>query len=208
MNLFSSILIGFGVTSLTTLLPGLINMTVAKVSLSEGKSKARALSIGAGIIVFFQAVIGTIFARFIDKRADIHFLIQEIGIGIFVVLSIYFFFFSKRKKENQPEITIRSNRSHLFRGFLLSVINVFPIPFYVLFSVTMASYGYFQFEKPFILLFGLGSALGALSIFYLYANYIKKIEHRTDFFLKNVNYLLGSVTLFIAVIGIVKLLNE
>lgn len=208
MQYLSSFFLGLFVTFLTTLLPGLINMTVAKISLKEGKSRAFALGLGASIIVFFQALIATIFARFIDKRTDINHLIQEIGIGIFLLLSIYFFFFAKKKKIQNEEVIISSKRSHFLMGMFLSLINVFPIPFYVILSITLGSYGYFHFDKPFLILFSLGASLGAMSIFYIYANFIKKIESKAEFFMKNVNYLLGSVTLLIAVLGIIKLINE
>lgn len=207
MNYLSSLFLGLAITFTTTLLPGLINMTVAKTSLKEGKPRAFVLGLGASIVVFFQALVATIFARFIDKRTDISHLIQEIGIGIFILLSIYFFFFARKKKIQNEEVVISSKRSHFFMGILLSLINVFPIPFYVILSVTLGSYGYFYFEKPFLVLFSLGSSLGAMTVFYLYANFIRKIEAKTEFFMKNVNYLLGSVTLFIAILGIIKLIN-
>jgi len=208
MNYLSPFMLGLSVTLLSTLLPGLINMTVAKTCLREGRTRAFMLGLGASIIVFFQALVATIFARFIDKRADINHLIQEIGIGIFLVLSVYFFFFAKKKKIQDDQVIINSKRSHFFMGILLSLINVFPIPFYVVLSITMGSYGYFSFEKPYLVLFSIGSALGAMIIFYFYTHFIKKIESKVEFFIKNVNLLIGSVTLLIAVIGIIKLINE
>ncbi len=207
MSYLSSLFFGLAITFMTTLLPGLINMTVAKISLREDKSRALMLGSGASVVVFFQALIATFFARFIDQRTDINHLIQEVGIGIFILLSFYFFFFAQKKKIQNEEVIISSKRSHFFMGMFLSLINVFPIPFYVILSITLGSYDYFQFEKPFIILFSLGASLGALSVFYLYANFIRRIESRTEFFMKNVNYLLGSVTLFIAVLGIIKLIN-
>lgn len=200
--------LGLTITFTTTLLPGLINMTVAKVSLKEGQSRAFALGSGASFIVFFQALVATIFSKFIDKRTDINHLIQEIGIGIFLVLSIYFFFFSKKKKIQEEEVVINSKRSHFLMGIFLSLINVFPIPFYVILSITLGSYDYFRFDKPFLILFSVGASLGAMSVFYIYANFIRKIESKAEFFMKNVNILLGSVTLFIAALGIIKLINE
>lgn len=208
MNYISAILTGSLVAFITTLLPGLINMSVAKICLREGKSRALAFAAGAAFVVFFQAWIAVIFARFIDRRTDVSHLIQEIGIVIFLVLSLYFFFFSKKNQLPKEEIALSRKSSRFFKGLLLSLFNVFPIPFYVIFSITMASYDYFSFEKYFVLWFALGASLGAMAVFYLYIVFVKKIEHRATFFMKNVNYLLGSITLLIAVIGILKLFNE
>src|SRR5690554_7242568 len=129
MSYFFPFFLGLAITFTTTLLPGLINMTVAKVSLKEGQSRAFVLGAGASFIVFFQALVATIFSRFIDKRTDINHLIQEIGIGVFLLLSVYFFFFSKKKKIQKDEVIISSKQSHFLMGILLSLINVFPIPF-------------------------------------------------------------------------------
>ncbi len=208
MNYLFPFFLGLIITFSTTLLPGLVNMTVAKVSLKEGKPHAFALGSGASFIVFFQALVATIFSRFINRRTDINHLIQEVGIGVFLLLSVYFFFFSKKKKIQKDEVIISSKQSHFLMGILLSLINVFPIPFYVILSITLASYGYFSFDKLFLILFSIGASLGAMVVFYLYANFIRKIESKTDFFLKNVNNLLGSVTLFIAILGIIKLIND
>src|SRR5690606_37301630 len=208
MNYLFPFFLGLIITFSTTLLPGLVNMTVAKVSLKEGKPRAFAMGSGASFIVFFQALVATIFSRFINRRTDINHLIQEVGIGVFLLLSVYFFFFSKKKKIQKDEVIISSKQSHFLMGILLSLINVFPIPFYVILSITLASYGYFSFDKLFLILFSIGASLGAMVVFYLYANFIRKIESKTDFFLKNVNNLLGSVTLFIAILGIIKLIND
>lgn len=208
MSYFFPFFLGLAITFTTTLLPGLINMTVAKVSLKEGQSRAFVLGAGASFIVFFQALVATIFSRFIDKRTDINHLIQEIGIGIFLLLSIYFFFFSKKNKIQQEEVIINSKRSHFLMGMFLSLINVFPIPFYVILSITLGSYDYFQFDKPFLVSFSIGASFGAMSVFYIYSNFIRKIESKANFFMKNANIFIGSVTLFIALLGIIKLINE
>lgn len=208
MNYLSAILTGFCVTFLTTLLPGLINMNVAKICLRDGKSRALAFASGAAVIVFFQAWIAVIFARFIDRRTDVSYLIQEIAIVIFLIISVYFFFFSKKNQIPHENLVVSRKSSRFFQGMFLSVLNVFPVPFYVVFSITMASYDYFSFEKYYVLWFSIGASSGAMMVFYFYTLFVKKIEHKTVFFMKNVNYLLGCVTLLIAILGIVKLLKD
>lgn len=208
MNYLSAILIGFSVAFTTTLLPGLINMSVAKICLREGKSRALVFATGAAFVVFFQAWIAVVFARFIDRRTDVNHLIQEVGIVIFLILSLYFFFFSKKNQLPQQEVVLSRKSSRFFKGMFLSLFNVFPVPFYVIFSITMASYDYFSFEKYFVFWFAIGACLGAMLVFYLYATFVKKVEHKTTFFMQNVNYLLGSITLLIAILGILRLINQ
>lgn len=206
MNYVASFSIGLVVAFTTTLLPGLINMTIAKLSLNEGKSKALSLSLGASFVVFFQAFIATLFGKFLDQRADISHLIQRIAIGIFLLVSVYFFFFAGKKKVEQQRVILKGKKGYFLSGMLLSLINLFPIPFYVVLSVTLSTYNWFSFEKMFIGMFALGASSGAMLAFYGYIVFIQKIESRTDFFMKNVNYLIGCITFIIALIGVIKLI--
>jgi threonine/homoserine/homoserine lactone efflux protein len=206
MNYVTSFSIGLVVAFTTTLLPGLINMTTAKLSLNEGKSKALSLSLGASFVVFFQAFIATLFGKFLDQRADISHLIQRIAIGVFLLVSVYFFFFAGKKKVEQQRVILKGKKGYFLSGMLLSLINLFPIPFYVVLSVTLSTYNWFSFEKMFIGMFALGASSGAMLAFYGYIVFIQKIESRTDFFMKNVNYLIGSITFIIAIIGVFKLI--
>src|SRR5690606_212420 len=135
-------------------------------------------------------------------------LIQEIGIVIFLVLSLYFFFFSKKKQIPQQEVVLSRKTGRFLKGILLSLFYVFSIPFYFIFIISIVSFDYFSFEKYFVFWFAIGASLGAMMVFYLYVVFVKKIEHKTTFFMQNVNYLLGSITFLIAVLGIIRLFNE
>ena len=90
---------------------------------------------------------------------------------------------------------------------LLSVLNFFPIPFYVFVSVTLASYDYFSFEMNFVYNFVIGSGLGALFAFYCYIAFFKKMENKTGFLIKNMNYIIGSITGLVSIITLVNIIN-
>ena len=45
---------GFCIAFLAVILPGLINMTAAKISTQEGKNVALSFAVGASLIIFFQ----------------------------------------------------------------------------------------------------------------------------------------------------------
>ena len=65
-------------------------MTAAKVNLKEGKRNAWWFVLGALLIVFFQVFLAILFAKVIDKRPDLVTLLREVGLGIFITLTIYF----------------------------------------------------------------------------------------------------------------------
>lgn len=207
MDVVLPVVVGFSISFLATLLPGLINMTAAKISLKEGRRNAVHFALGAATIVFFQAYIAVSFAKFINRRPDVVNTLEEVGVMIFMLLTIYFFFLSKKKKTNlnPEEIKIRSKTRNYFLGAMFSALNFFPIPYYVFISISFSAYGYFYFTNPFVPLFVVGSVLGSFLVFYLYIVFFKKFEHKTDFFLRNVHYFIGTVTGTIAVITLLRI---
>ncbi|MES2485991.1 MAG: lysine transporter LysE, partial [Bacteroidota bacterium] len=57
MEYILPVVAGFLISFIGTLLPGLLNMTAAKVSLKEGRTNALIFAWGAATVVFVQAYI-------------------------------------------------------------------------------------------------------------------------------------------------------
>ena len=196
--------LGFLTSSVGITPPGLINMTAAKMSLNEGRTRALLFASGASVVVMLQALIAVLFARFLDKHPEVIIVLRECGLAVFTALTIYFFWTAKKVKQQKEAIKLHSKKSRFFMGMLLSALNFFPLPFYVFVSITLASYNYFSFDKTFIYTFVLGSGIGAFFAFYCYIAFFKKMESSTVFILKNMNYIIGTIT---GVISILTLLN-
>jgi threonine/homoserine/homoserine lactone efflux protein len=196
--------LGFITSSAGISPPGMINMTAAKVGLNEGRSRALIFALGATAVVLIQAFIAIIFAQFIDANPDVLIMLREIGLVIFIGLTIYFFMKGGQAKHEHKELKLHSKKNRFFMGMLLSALNFFPIPFYVFVSITLASYNYFYFTNLFIYTFVFGSGIGAFFAFYCYIAFFKKLESRTVFILKNMNYIICSIT---GLISIMTLFN-
>ena len=210
MNVTLPILLGLSSAAIGTAMPGLLNMTAAKVGMRDGKNRAVWFALGASLIVFFQTLIAILFARFIDRRADIRELLQEIGFVIFLSLTIYFFWSGKKIKvtKKKEEIKMRSKSSRFFMGVLLSSLNLFPIPYYVFISITLASYHYFYFDSYFIYAFSTGAAVAAFLIFLGYISFFKKRDHHNSFLAKNINYIIGFITGIVTLITLFKIVYK
>lgn len=208
MTYLTPLISGFIAAAIGTIPPGLLNMTAAKIKMKEGKKNALSFVIGAVLIIFFQAYVAVLFARVIDNRPDVVILLREAGFIIFSFLTIYFFFFAKdpiAKKKTKLKKT--SKKSSFFLGMLLSGLNFFPIPYYVVISVTLASYHLFVFENTIILTFVLGSVLGAFAILYSYIAFFGRIEKKTDYFMRNMNTIIGTITGLVALATLFNILN-
>lgn len=206
MFFFLPLLLGYCIAVLAVILPGLINMTAAKISLQEGRNEALSFAVGASLVVFIQTYIAVLFARFISIHLEIISLIQEIGIFIFSCLSIYFFWLSGKAHQPKTSIKLRGKTNRFYFGLLLSMLNFLPVPFYVFTSISLAGAGYFHFERMEIMNFVTGVMLGSLSVFYLYIAAFKLIESRTSVLVKNMNIIIGSISAVIAVFTLLKLL--
>lgn len=208
MELVLPLLLGFFVASAGIIPPGLINMTAAKVSIKDGRSKAISFSIGASSVIFLQTILALLFAKYIDSKPDFIVILQEIGLFFFLALTAYFFWLSRMPKQPKEELKIRSNSNRFFLGMLLSGLNLFPIPYYVFVSITLSTYNYFFFDNGFIYPFVLGAVLGSFFVFYLYIIFFKKEGKTSAFIIENANTIIGSITGVISLITILKLIKQ
>jgi threonine/homoserine/homoserine lactone efflux protein len=207
MNLITSLLLGFVTAFIGITPPGLINMTAAKVNLKEGKRSALWFVLGAVIIIFFQAYLAILFARFIDKRPDVLILMREAGFGVFVTLTIYFLWIAKKPKIRKGKMKKYSSTKRFFLGMLLSALNFFPIPYYVFVSVTLASYNLFSFDMTSVFIFVTGVVLGSSLVFYCYITFFQKIQDKTDYIMRNMNTIIGSITGLISLITLINIIR-
>ncbi|ABQ04367.1 LysE family transporter [Flavobacterium johnsoniae] len=208
MVYLTPLLSGFIAAAIGIIPPGLINMTAAKINLKEGKKNALWFVIGAVLVIFFQVYVAVLFARVIDNRPDVVTLLREVGFVIFAILTIYFLFIAKEPKtKKKSKIKKSSKKSRFFLGMLLSALNFFPIPYYVVVSVTLASYHLFVFENIIIFTFVLGSILGSFAVLYSYIAFFGKIEKKTDYLMRNMNTIIGSITGLVAIVTLFNILN-
>jgi threonine/homoserine/homoserine lactone efflux protein len=207
MMLLSPFFLGFVVAAIGITPPGLINMTAAKVSLKDGRNEAISFAVGATVIVFFQTFLALLFANFINSHPDVISVLQEMGLFIFISLTIYFFWKAKKPKLPKSETKVRSKTNRFFLGMLLSALNLFPIPYYVFVSITLAAYGYFSFLEPFIFAFVGGVVAGSFLVFYLYILFFKKRESKSSFLMNNGNYIIGTITGIVSIVTLFKLIK-
>lgn len=211
MSIVLALALGIVISLLGTLLPGLLNMTAARIALRDGRKRAVIYCLGAVTIIFFQVYIAVSFAKFINRNPDIIDMLQEVGIGIFGLLTVYFLFIAKKPitKQEEEAVSVKSKTGRYFLGVLLSALNFFPIPFYVFVTITLGTYGYIDFtDHLFVFMFVLGCVIGAFAMLYLYVVFFKNFKERLGFITRNINYIIGGVTGLVAIITLIRLLKE
>ena len=207
MNFIMPLFLGFITAFVGIIPPGLINMTAAKVNLKEGKNNALWFVFGAVLVIFFQVFIAIFFARVIDRRPDLVTLLREVGFGIFLTLTIYFLWLAKKPKDKTRKMKKNSKTNRFFLGMFLSALNFFPIPYYVFVSVALASFHLFSFDTMSIFIFVTGAIFGSFSVFYFYIAFFTKIENKTDYILRNMNTIIGSITGLISTVTLYNIIK-
>ena len=201
-----AVFLGLIIAIVGIIIPGMLNMTIAKISINENQKQALNFALGAVVVVFLQSFFGTYFAKFLDANPVFSEGLKKIGTIIFIILTIAFTIMGlKAKKQKEIKVEIEAKRNRFFYGMALSSFNMFAIPWYALTTLMMASKELFQYDIISILLFSFAAASGTYFVFYLYAKFFKKIEHKLTFIVQNINFLIATLTGIVAVSSLYKM---
>jgi threonine/homoserine/homoserine lactone efflux protein len=207
MSVLLNFIIGLIAAIVGVIPPGLLNMSAAKISMREGRRKGLLFSFGVCVTVFIQTYIALLFARYLDRHPEIIDILQKVALGIFVSITIYFFFIAKSIRK-EPMKEVNNSKSHrVFSGMILAALNLLPIPYWVYISITFSSFGWFKFTSLELWAAVLASSLGTFIVLAVYVWFFRKKESEKKG-LFNMNYIIGLVTAIISVITFIKILND
>lgn len=123
---------------------------------------------------------------------------------IFALLSVYFFYQSKKEKVSINSTKENSSNSFIV-GLLLSALNMFSIPFYCSVTTALDVAGWLQFSQQNMIIFVTGSTLGTFALLFMYVNFAEKIRGKTKGLSKNLNLILSVLTGALTVITFIKI---
>jgi len=198
-------ILGLITSFLGSLVPSMLNMTAAKISINKGKKNAIKFAIGASLIVFAQAYVAILFTKYLRANPTFVQSLQKIALIIFAFLSLYFY--QQFKKDKKPKKEVKQKFENNFMvGIFLSSLNMFSIPFYCGITTAFDVVGWLQFSQLYIFTFVLGSTLGTFLLLYMYLNFAKIIQIKAKTIAKNLNLILSILTGVLALVTLVKVL--
>ena len=207
MSLILNFTIGFLASLVGVIPPGLLNMSAAKISMVEGRKKGLLFSVGVCVTVMIQTYVALNFARYIDRHPEVVDTLQKIALGIFICISIYFFFIAKDTRREMPEEVEKSKTGRFFSGMFLAALNLLPLPYWVYVSITFSGFGWFKFTQPELWAAVVASGVGTFGMLIIYVQYFRKKEDRGRLKI-NMNYIIGLITAVISIITAIKILND
>ncbi|MFS4466542.1 LysE family transporter [Maribacter sp. 2210JD10-5] len=202
MTFFTYLFFGFIIAAAGSITPSFLNLTVVKFSLKSGRKSALYLIGGFATVLFFQANIGAYLASILMKNSEYITIIQKVGTGILILLSLNFFriHFNSRKEKKKKEI--EKSKAYL-HGIGMSLLNTFAIPFYFTAISFLIGLDYFEYSLLNSFYFSLGSTAGSFILYALYATVASNIEHKLTYIATKMNFILGCLT---GVVGIGNLI--
>jgi len=207
MSVLINFLIGFIASFVGVFPPGLLNMSAAKISMKENRKAAILFSIGVCVTVILQTYVALLFAKYLDQHPEIVDLLQKVALGIFICITIYFFFIAKDTRREMPESVNHSKTNRFFYGMLLGVLNLLPLPYWVYVSITFSGFGWFKFTPMELWAAIFASGLGTFAMLALYIQFFKRKEGSGKPKV-NMNYVIGFITAAISIITFLKVLKE
>jgi threonine/homoserine/homoserine lactone efflux protein len=208
LNITIIFFLGLIVALVGVIPPGLLNMTAAKISLKEGHSRGIVFSIGVCLIVIAQTYLAAIFAKYLSSHIEVVDILQRVAFVIFVLITIYFLLVAKQASKPKIELERRSKQSRFFQGMFLSSINMFPIPYQAYMTITLASFGWLDFNHISIISYVAGAAMGTFVMLYVYMFFFHKIKDKPIASQKSMNYLIGGITGIISIITLINIIKE
>lgn len=197
--------LGFIASFIASLPPGLLNLTSLKITLEKGKRKSYHFALGVSLIILFQSYFSLALLKYLNPKTETGAFVQVIGVFVFAILSIFFFYsFFKEKKaiEKKPS----KIKNTFYFGLLLSSINVLGIPYYCGVGSTLNAHGLLDFSQLSISAFVMGTAFGTFSLLSIYIVSAIKIEKKIGIISRNSNFILGLITLLVAILTLIQIL--
>lgn len=198
----------FSAAFMATVPPGLLNMNAAKTSVEKDKLNGVIFSLGVSTMIMLQATVAVFISKFLDRNPEVVAVLLKIALVVFAVLAGYFFLAARSNKKKEIKTIKVSKRNSYFKGIFLAGINLLTIPYYSGLNIMWNASGWIKFMVWDIIVFVLAAGMGTFSVLYLYVFYFDKLEHKTDRFAKNANYILSVLMLVLLIITIVRVYNH
>lgn len=205
MNFFTCLLLGFIIAASGSITPSFLNLTVVKFSLKSGRNSAFYLIGGFATVLFFQANIGAYLSSILMENSEYITIIQKIGTGILILLSINFFRLHFSSKQQAKKVEIKKSKAYL-HGIGMSLLNTFAIPFYFTTISFLIGLEYFEYSFFNSFYFSIGSTIGSFTIYALYATIASRIEHKLTYIATKMNFIIGCLTGIVGIGNLIYLL--
>lgn len=185
--------------------PGMINMSVAKITLAKNKKNGLYAALGAFSANLIQAFICILLAQYLTQRISIQANMLKISVFIFAGLLIYFIYEAIRNKPVNSDISKKDSRKSFAKGFLITSLNVLIIPYMTFIGTRLHKQVENAFDPLHIFLFCFSTAAGTFTILYLYIIMVQRLKKRMRLLAKYANIFMAFLMFVLLIISLFRL---
>lgn len=206
-QLFTLFIATFSAAFLASAPPGLLNVNAAKTSVEKGKNNGVMFGLGVALMVMMQTYLAVRIAKYLSRNPEVIGMLLKTALVVFAGLAV--FFFLKARKENvKPLLQEKGKKSGSFtKGMFLAALNLLTVPYYSGLNSVFNSQGLMRYTISDEVVFILAAGLGTFLVMYLYVFYFNKMEHKTNHFSKNSNYILSALMVLLFLITLYRIYN-
>ena len=156
--IISTFLIGLVVSFLGTLPPGVLNVTVTRITLRQGNRNALLFILACGLVEFVYSYLAVLLTQLVVQNGFIKYLTDGLTVAVLLIMGIYYL----RKPISTAVANERDSRPFSL-GVVLSLLNLAAFPFWTIYTTLLIQKGWVTLTNPaWILLYVTGISLGTL----------------------------------------------
>lgn len=197
----------FGAAFFASLPPGLLNLNAAKTGVEKGKANGVIFGLGVAVAVMLQTYLAVRIAKYISRNQHFIEVLLQIALVLFFVLAIYFFVKAKKQHREAFVVVEAKKRNSFSKGVFLALINLLAIPYYSGLNTVFHTQGLISYMIIDEIIFIIAAGSGTFLAMYLYVFYFNRMEHKTNAFSKNSNYILSGLMVLLFIITCFRLFN-
>lgn len=157
--MISTFMAGLVVSFLGTLPPGVLNVTVTRITFRQGRMAAFWFVIACGVVEFMYSYLAVLLTQLVVKEGFIRYISD--GLTIVVLLGMEIFYL--RKPISVP-VADQRNTSSFGLGVGLSLLNLAAFPFWTIYTTLLVKEGFVNLmNQRGMFIYVTGIALGTLA---------------------------------------------
>ena len=193
--------IAFAASAGATIPPGLLNMNVARIRVANGSGPALRFIAGVATVIAVEAWAAAAFSKFVYENPEVQRNFLWLGIGVFSLLTWYFF--NRSQKSVQA---LKDQRNFFLRGAIMGALNVLNIPFYAVMHAVLHNASLVRLTPSETLVFAAAAMSGTAVVLFGYSYGSSKVNFDELNFQRRANRLIGFVMFALAVISLIRLI--
>ncbi|WP_020602781.1 LysE family translocator [Spirosoma spitsbergense] len=157
--IISTFLAGLLVSFLGTLPPGVLNVTVTRITLQQGRKAAFWFVLACGLVEWGYSYLAVRLTQLVVENGVIRYLTDGLTAVVLLIMGIYYL----RKPAAQP-VASQSDATPFRLGVGLSLLNLAAFPFWTIYTTLLIQKGWVSLmHTPDLFIYVTGIALGTLA---------------------------------------------